>query len=59
MKIDRQALEARINSRIKLLESAMPPPSEREKYIKCMAALEMCRIILDDIEAVAGKGRMS
>ena len=57
MKIDRQALEARIDSRIKLLESAMPPPSEREKYIKCIAALDMCRIILDDIEAVASKRR--
>ena len=57
MKIDRQALEARIDLRIKLLESAMPPPSEREKYIKYIAALDMCRIILDDIEAVASKRR--
>ena len=52
------ALKVRIQARIRFLESTMDPKN-RDLYRRVCVMIEALQIVLDDIEAVASKRRVS
>lgn len=52
------ALKARIQARIRFLESTLDP-KKRDLYIRVCAMIEALQIVLDDIEQVVSQRRTS